>query len=588
MATDDVRTQGSSVGHLPLIRAVMDQLGIVEVVDRLCPKHEQSRVSDADCVAAMVLNILSGRTALYAMEEWLGSTDTELLVGEGCAPDAFNDTRLALTLDHLDAVGTDAIMGGVVEAYLATEGRPTEYSVHTDTTSFSLYGAYADRGDPEVTYGYSKDKRPDLKQLIFGLSLHGSVGIPLVSDVVAGNTSDHEVNRDVLKRLGELLPDSDDVTVVADCKAVDATTLGRVLDEGLHIVSLVPDTFSARRRFIEAAWEACPDVTEWPELARAPGRLKADPDRVYRGWSTTEPFTVRRRSKDAGDDTLVETVAEMRLLVVHSAKKEERFDRSLPGKLNREKKRLDDFVKRAAKKEFACEADARSAAAEGVGRVRLHDVDVEVWREEVTLKHARRGRPRQGEEAPTKTVWRIGLTSRPDDEAIERARQRKSCFLLISDHTDEEAWPDQRILSEYRHQYLVENHTGFRWLKSEAAVSPMFLKTPRRIRAMGLVLVLALMVRNYIQFTLRAELRGRDETLPHPFTKKEVNNLTTEMAMNHFMGVSSIQVSIEGGPFRRTAPKLSQPALRILELLKVPRSCFTTPPSRLGRSPPGK
>ena len=38
--------------------------------------------------------------------------------------------------------------------------------------------------------------------------------------------------------------------------------------------------------------------------------------------------------------------------------------------------------------------------------------------------------------------------------------------------------------------------------------------------AMGLVLILALMVRNYIQGTLRSELAARGETLPHPFTKK--------------------------------------------------------------------
>lgn len=50
-----------AVGHLPVVRAIMDELGIVQFVDRLPPMHSQARVSDGHCVAAMILNILSGR-----------------------------------------------------------------------------------------------------------------------------------------------------------------------------------------------------------------------------------------------------------------------------------------------------------------------------------------------------------------------------------------------------------------------------------------------------------------------------------------------------------------------------------------------
>ena len=169
------------IDHHPVVRSVIDTLGIPEVIDRHCPKHELARVSDAECVTAMIFNILSGRVALYAMEVWCSKTDTELLIGEGCEPDAFNDTRLAVALDNLDAAGSDTILGGVIEGYLLWEDRPTEYSTHTDGTSLSLYGAYFGDNEPNVTYGHSKAKRPDLKQLIFGLSVHSLVGLPLVT-----------------------------------------------------------------------------------------------------------------------------------------------------------------------------------------------------------------------------------------------------------------------------------------------------------------------------------------------------------------------------------------------------------------------
>ena len=38
--------------------------GIVSAIDARCPKHPQARVSDADCVVLLILNILSGRVAL--------------------------------------------------------------------------------------------------------------------------------------------------------------------------------------------------------------------------------------------------------------------------------------------------------------------------------------------------------------------------------------------------------------------------------------------------------------------------------------------------------------------------------------------
>lgn len=55
--------------------------------------------------------------------------------------------------------------------------------------------------------------------------LHGALGIPLTMDLHSGNTSDHVANRGHLWRLAELLPEPDEVTVVADCTLLDCETL---------------------------------------------------------------------------------------------------------------------------------------------------------------------------------------------------------------------------------------------------------------------------------------------------------------------------------------------------------------------------
>ena len=80
-----------------------------------------------------------------------------------------------------------------------------------------------------------------------------------------------------------------------------------------------------------------------------------------------------------------------------------------------------------------------------------------------------------------------------DDQAVAQARRRASCFVLITDWSTEE-WDDERVLSEYRYQSLIEGRTGFRWLKGPAAVAPVFQDTPSRLRALGFVFMVALMV----------------------------------------------------------------------------------------------
>ena len=295
MLPSDIEVLARPVAHLPFVRAVVDQLGILGAIDERCPKHPLNRVSDAQCVLALILNVLCGRPALYRMDQWLGRLDTEVLFGPETAAEAFNDTRLAEALDHLDEAGTDTLLADIVRAYLAEEGEPRSFSVHHDTTSVSLEGAYDTTAEPTPAYGYSKDKRPDLKQLIYGLTLHGAVGMPLVATVTAGNTSDPAMARDHLARLREVLPEEHEVTFVGDCKLVDARTLGRLLRAGMHFVSLLPDNYSLRQELIEEAWTTHPKLEDWPMLAEKPGRTRADPPLCYRGASVVRPAGGRRR-----------------------------------------------------------------------------------------------------------------------------------------------------------------------------------------------------------------------------------------------------------------------------------------------------
>lgn len=71
-------------------------------------------------------------------------------------------------------------------------------SLHLDSSSFHVDGEYinnakhreAKPGAIEITYGYSRDHRPDLKQFILDLMCSGDGDIPLYLRVTDGNEAD--------------------------------------------------------------------------------------------------------------------------------------------------------------------------------------------------------------------------------------------------------------------------------------------------------------------------------------------------------------------------------------------------------------
>jgi hypothetical protein len=195
------------------------------------------------------------------------------------------------------------------------------------------------------------------------------------------------------------LPPRDDVTLVADCKLSDPATLGRVLDADFHFVTLVPQTYKLRGALVERVLQGGEEPL--PELFREPGEAKADPERIYSGVSSVEPFEVL----DPESHERMELP--LRFLVVESSELARRFDESIGDKLRAGRARFDKAVRRLGGRKYRCEPDARVAIERFQRGNTLHNAAFDV--EEVTkaLPRARRGRPKAGEVAPTETFWRV-------------------------------------------------------------------------------------------------------------------------------------------------------------------------------------
>ena len=199
------------VQHLPIVKAYADKIGLVEVINQLVPT--EMGIDPGTIVLGMILDTLSGRSPLYRLEEFFTHQDTALLLGKAVAPEAFNDDTVGRVLERLYDVGTMKIFTACAVRADQAYGLDKQY-VHFDTTSISVYGEYLPpEGQPDqpapavpftITHGYSKDRRPDLKQFIFS-TLCVDRAVPLWGKPEDGHASDKTVNNTLLSNLATFL-----------------------------------------------------------------------------------------------------------------------------------------------------------------------------------------------------------------------------------------------------------------------------------------------------------------------------------------------------------------------------------------------
>jgi transposase len=181
--------RASDVRYLPIVSAYARNLGVVEEIDRLC-SHERG-ISPGRVVLALMVDALSGRTLLFRLSQAFAKVDTELLLGEAISPERLNDDAVGRVLDRLYEVGTSKVLADVALRAVKLFDLDTTH-VHHDTTSYRVYGDYDLYGEeaPDqhfvITFGFSKDHRPDLKQLVHSLVCVDN-GIPIYSKCENGN-----------------------------------------------------------------------------------------------------------------------------------------------------------------------------------------------------------------------------------------------------------------------------------------------------------------------------------------------------------------------------------------------------------------
>lgn len=581
------------IGHLGLIADVLQSSGFLEVIDALCGVDQRMKVSHGECAQMVLLGVFAGEHGLWRLTERLDPYDMATVTGDaGIDLREFHDVRLGRMLDAVYDAGPERLLSAL-SLQVVRRAQVDIGTLHFDTTTLSVYGAYEedlddawtpeleavlnpaavpqrvprternpdgdDRAAPVVTYGYAKNHRHDLKQILFGLVVAGDGGIPLYGRAMDGCASDITAAAEFLDHLQTQIPDPQGQVFVADSKGWAPPSLECVRQHRLRLLSRLPRSTTLAgvvvgQLNLEGA--SCllkrhhPQRGRWSWIA-------------YQGCDADYTYTVEEPLLDAAgaprcdaQGVALTRVAQhtmpVRAVACYSSELYRQKAETLGAIHRREIPRAGTLVARLMRRSWSCAADAQAELERLLAKqpfITKHLTGT-IERREIPRRRARRGRPLQGETPPEPDIcygWKIVITDTDHAEQAQRLR-RAATYVLIRNRLSTWQMSDEDMVATYGKQWRVEH--AFSWLKSGAAINPIFLESPRRIQALCFLYCVALMMHALLQRNIRKHLKQQKIGLPY-HRNKPSDNITARFTYELFRNVSSQIVEINGQPEKR-------------------------------------
>jgi len=551
-----------TLGGLPIVNHVLDRLGLPGVLGAALGEVDgRTKLAPAAAIRLVITNLVLGREPLYALGEWAARYDPALLGLSDGEVGAVNDDRVGRALDALFDADRASLLTAVMLAAISEFGIDTA-RLHNDSTSISVHGAYRDadgsqragKPTPVITHGHSKDHRPDLKQLVWILTVSADGAVPITYRLADGNTVDDPTHVPTWDGLVALLGRVD-FLYVADSKLCSRQAMGHIAGRGGRFVTVMP-----RSRKEDGAFRGWlqSHTPVWTEATRGPSSRLGEPDEVY---STTPALTPSAEG--------------YRIVWVHSTAKAGRDAASRMARTEAGIAALDALDAKLAGPRNRLKT---RAAVEQAGTAALVDARAEKWvtctiSETTTKTYKQAGPGRPG----AATNYREVLTTRytvSADIALERIAYDAAsdgCFPLITCDRDLD---DAAVLAAYRYQPNLERRHHL--LKSVQDAAPILLHSPARIEALFCCQFLALLIAALIEREVRNGMtRAALDTIELYPELRDCKAPSTERILEIFTTVSRHQLHRDGTPVQTFQPELTAQQQQVLDLLGLPHRAYT-------------
>ena len=550
------------IAALPILRHFLDRLRLREFLrDHLLHEDGRTRVPTATALLVLLRNLLIAREPLYGVGEWAARHEPELLGLSDAQLAALNDDRIGRALDRLFDANIPALALKVA-AHAVREFDVGLDQLHNDSTTITFHGDYESaerertlRGRLRlaVTWGHNKDHRPDLKQLLYILTVTGDGAVPMQFRVESGNATDDRSHQGTWDLLCQLTGRRD-FLYIADCKLATTENMTYLHQRGGRFLSVLP-----RTRSEDVAFRAAVARGEVPW--RRVHEKYDDEGQLVDRFSICEP---------AG-----QTTEGYRLIWYHSTRKADLDAEARLTRLEKALKGLDELRAKLASPRTRYRS--RAKVAEAVEAL-LQDCEVSQWisvqiEEQVTETYhqERRGRPGEKTRYVREEKLRFTLKHRIELERLDEEARCDGIFPLVS---NDRAMTERELLLAYKQQPAIERR--FEHLKTDFVVAPVYLKEVSRIQALLCVYFFVLLVEALLERELRRAMERKGiESLPLYPEGRACRRPTARKVIDLYEDVQRHSLRSSKRPAEVFSTQLTRLQRRILRLLGIPRAYET-------------
>lgn len=556
------------LGPLPLISHFLHRLDLDARLGRFVPTADRRvRVPYGKALGVLLRSVLVEREPIYRQHETVSGFAPECF---GLEPDeaaAISDDAIGRALDRLfdadrAALLTDVVVAAVREFDVGLD------ELHNDSTTVSFCGQYRAaqgrtlRGQraPAITYGYSKDHRPDLKQLLFILTTADDGGVPLQFRCEDGNTNDaptHQETWDFLcKATGRT-----DFLYVADSKLCNRPAMDHIHYQGGRLVTVLPRTRLEDREFRQWIQTNTPD---WV-LARDDAHPRSTEGPRDRWW------TCRYRMPSAEGWPVVWLKSDL-LALTQERRRQERLARAQQELEDLRCKLLGPRPRRRSRAAISERVDEIVTTCE-VGRY-LKTAVQQV--EEHTFRQTKRGRPGANTTYVRKTTRRWTIDWSVDQKTVDYDRTSDGMYPLL---TNDRQLTDAEVFAAHKRQPTIEKR--FHQTKGVLEIAPVLLKNEGRIEAFFFIYFLALLTHALVERQLRRAMESAAVSeLPLYPEERTTSRPTAEQVFRLFSFAQRHTLCDHDRHIRTFHPDLTDLQLQVLDLLGVPSRAYRSPTPR--------
>lgn len=543
------------VGFAPILQHYFERCCIAKIIDeRVSLDPRRKILTHGQASVAMVTGILFQVLQLYRICKFATETTVLKVILPGINPEEYFDDRLA---DTLDAIYDHGI--GNLEM-LITQHMIQEFNIkndicHNDTTSASTYGncnKNRTSDSIEITFGYSKKHRQDLKQLVWSLSVSSDSAFPLFQKAYSGNTADVDTYVEQWKNLIDLLG-YQDFLYVADSKLITKENMAQIHNNGGFFVAPVPMYESYKTLLYQAFETHCIE-----DLIRYK-------DQFNRGFET--PIIVTHEKEDYS----------FRMIILYDQKVAARKRKALHARFEKTKLTFEELEKKLNKYKLKTESAIAQRCDATLKKYRAGDFFQYIISNDpvTTYKNKKQGRTAKDTTPETVPVVtnNFSVALKFDEVAFEKELALCGYYPLITNKPEKSLSIEEAMLA-HKNQYKCEHIN--RRAKSSLNLEPIYLHTPERIEAMLFLFKMALQIVVLIERTARNNIEERDKGLDNFMpNKKNVRNPRTEYMLSEFQYIVSGRVPMPGGQISGFVSELNPLQKDILHILGVPFECYS-------------